>query len=180
MTHTRGTGLRCISDISPTVMCFRPARGETSGSTACTPAWPKRMPVQFCCLGHLTQTTESGHESGVVTNSRICPIAQTKALVGRKKLLQCTRRESDVLVLLAHGLSNKAIALRLGLSPHTVRDHVCCLMQRHDLSNRVELAVLAHTRPWQIGDAARQCRLTKQPVANASSEEICGGGWISI
>jgi hypothetical protein len=48
---------------------------------------------------------------------------------GGKILIQCTRRESDVLVLLVHGLSNKAIALRLGLSAHTVRDHVCSLMR---------------------------------------------------
>ena len=66
-------------------------------------------------------------------------------------MIQCTRRESDVLVLLAHGLSNKVIALRLGLSPHTVRDHVYSLMQRHGLANRVELIMRASTRPWQIG-----------------------------
>lgn len=84
-------------------------------------------------------------------------------------MIQCTRRESDVLVLLAHGLSNKVIALRLGLSPHTVRDHVCSLMQRHGLSSRVELAMRASTRPWQIGGDPQPYRLAKI-AATASNE----------
>ena len=79
-------------------------------------------------------------------------------------MIQCTRRESDVLVLLAHGLSNKVIALRLGLSPHTVRDHVYSLMQRHGLANRVELIMRASTRPWQIGGDAQPYRLAKIPA----------------
>lgn len=79
-------------------------------------------------------------------------------------MIQCTRRESDVLVLLAHGLSSKAMALRLGLSAHTVRDHVCSLMRRHGLSNRVELAIRARERLWQIGDDPQPYRLTKVPA----------------
>lgn len=92
-----------------------------------------------------------------------------------KKVIQCTRRESDVLILLTEGLSNKVIALRLGLSPHTVRDHVCSLMQRHGLSNRVELAICASERPWQIGDDVRQYKLTKRPPVVATSAKKWGG-----
>jgi len=66
-------------------------------------------------------------------------------------LIQYTQRESEVLVLLAHGLSNKTIALRLGISPHTVRDHVCSLMQWHGLSNRVQSTSAATiARPWSL------------------------------
>jgi DNA-binding CsgD family transcriptional regulator len=90
-------------------------------------------------------------------------------------LIECTQRESEVLVFLAHGLSNKAIALRLGISQYTVRDHVCSLMLRHGLSNRVALAIRASERPWQIGGDARQYRLTKQPPAAKTSEDKwCG------
>ncbi|WP_223912780.1 response regulator transcription factor [Rhodoferax lithotrophicus] len=77
------------------------------------------------------------------------------------KLIQCTQRESEVLVLLAHGLSNKTIAARLGISHNTVCDHVCSLIQRHGLSNRLELAVRASTRPWQIGSDSVPYQLTK-------------------
>ena len=76
-------------------------------------------------------------------------------------MIHCTRRESDVLLLLTQGLSNKTIALRLGLSPHTVRDHVGSLMQRHGVANRVELAIHANAHPWQIGDDTRQFRPTR-------------------
>ena len=44
--------------------------------------------------------------------------------------ISCTRRESEVLVPLAQGLSDKAIALSLVLSPHTVRDHLRRVRQR--------------------------------------------------
>lgn len=87
------------------------------------------------------------------------------------KLIQCTRRESDVLVLLAHGLSNKAIAAHLGLSPHTVRDHVHSLMQRHRLSSRVALVVRASSRIWKIGDDPQPYRLTKIPAADTASKK---------
>jgi len=90
-------------------------------------------------------------------------------------LIQCTHRESDVLVLLAHGLSNKAIALDLGMSPHTVRDHVCRIMQRQGLSNRVELAIRAREDLWQVGDDARQYRLAERPSVVTTSEDKWSG-----
>jgi DNA-binding CsgD family transcriptional regulator len=71
---------------------------------------------------------------------------------GGGQLIQCTQRESEVLALLAHGLSNKTIATCLAISPYTVRDHICRLIERHGLSNRVELATYACTRTWRIGD----------------------------
>lgn len=41
-----------------------------------------------------------------------------------------TCREREVLRLLSQGLANKTIALRLGISPHTVRDHICTMLLR--------------------------------------------------
>jgi hypothetical protein len=34
-----------------------------------------------------------------------------------------------------------------------VRDHICGILQRHGLSNRVELAIFASAHPWQIGES---------------------------
>ena len=39
-------------------------------------------------------------------------------------MIECTHRESEVLILLGHGLSNKTIAARLTISPYTVREPV--------------------------------------------------------
>ena len=57
--------------------------------------------------------------------------------------LGVTRREADVLTLLADGLSNKDIAGRLYLSPRTVEKHVERLMLKTSTANRAQLAALA-------------------------------------
>jgi HD-GYP domain-containing protein (c-di-GMP phosphodiesterase class II) len=57
-----------------------------------------------------------------------------------------TRRESEVLLLLARGLSNKAIASRLVISPKTVGKHVEHIYMKIDCSTRAEasLFVMRH------------------------------------
>ena len=54
-----------------------------------------------------------------------------------------TERELEVLQLLAEGLSNKAIALDLGISDHTVKFHVNAIMGKLDAQNRTEDVVRA-------------------------------------
>lgn len=52
---------------------------------------------------------------------------------------QLTEREQEVLKLLAGGLSNRAIAERLGISERTVKAHVSNLFDKHGVRNRTEL-----------------------------------------
>ena len=49
-----------------------------------------------------------------------------------------TARESEVLELLGHGLSNKMIARELHISEHTVKFHVSSLYSKLGVSNRAE------------------------------------------
>lgn len=49
-----------------------------------------------------------------------------------------SEREMDVLQLLAYGLSNKQIALRLGISEHTVKFHVSAIYTKLGAGNRTE------------------------------------------
>lgn len=54
-----------------------------------------------------------------------------------------TRREAEVLVHLAEGLSNKQIAAKLGISEHTAKFHVNSILQKMNAQKRVEAVVRA-------------------------------------
>jgi DNA-binding CsgD family transcriptional regulator len=49
-----------------------------------------------------------------------------------------TKREFEVLALMAEGASNKAIARRLGISVHTAKFHVGSLIDKLDASGRTD------------------------------------------
>lgn len=54
-----------------------------------------------------------------------------------------TGRENEVLQLLARGLTNRAIALELGITQHTVKFHVNAIMSKLDVQSRTEAVVRA-------------------------------------
>jgi len=57
-----------------------------------------------------------------------------------------TPRELEVLTLLAEGLSNKAIARRLGISVHTAKFHVGTLIDKFDAVGRTDAVAQAARR----------------------------------
>ena len=54
-----------------------------------------------------------------------------------------THRESEVLEQLAHGLTNKEIALALGISYETVKEHVQHILRKVGVNDRTQVAVWA-------------------------------------
>jgi NarL family two-component system response regulator LiaR len=54
-----------------------------------------------------------------------------------------TRREREVLALIARGRSNKRIALELGISEKTVKTHVGHLLEKLGVADRTQAALLA-------------------------------------
>ncbi len=66
------------------------------------------------------------------------PLTKTEPRQGTGRM-DLTTRETDVLMLLAGGLSNAQIGDRLHLSPRTVEKYVSSLLRKTDTSNRAEL-----------------------------------------
>ena len=54
-----------------------------------------------------------------------------------------TRRELEVLALMAEGASNKSIARRLGISVHTAKFHVGSLLDKLDATGRTDAVAQA-------------------------------------
>lgn len=61
--------------------------------------------------------------------------------------IDLTSRERQVLALLAEGLSNKLIAIRLGITPNTVKFHVASVLSKLGAHSRTE----AVTRAARLG-----------------------------
>jgi two-component system nitrate/nitrite response regulator NarL len=62
---------------------------------------------------------------------------------GSSTLDPLSPREREVLLLLAEGLSNKAIAKQLSISEHTVKFHVNAILRKLGAQSRTEAAVVA-------------------------------------
>lgn len=60
-----------------------------------------------------------------------------------EKLNELTRREVEVLKLIAEGLFNKEIASKLDISERTVKNHVSNIFKKIDVSDRTQAAVFA-------------------------------------
>lgn len=62
---------------------------------------------------------------------------------GARSDLQLTERENQVLTLLVEGKSNSEIADCLSVSVHTAKAHVCSILQKLSVHDRVQAAVKA-------------------------------------
>jgi DNA-binding NarL/FixJ family response regulator len=62
------------------------------------------------------------------------------------KAVRMTKRERDVVALIAEGFTNKEIAQKLELSTYTVKSHVHNILEKLSLSTRVQVARWLHLR----------------------------------
>ena len=67
---------------------------------------------------------------------------------GRERLDSLTPREREVVGLIARGLSNKRIALELGISEKTVKTHVSSILAKLGLTDRTQVALHAVRERW--------------------------------
>ncbi|WP_320671417.1 response regulator transcription factor [Patulibacter defluvii] len=86
--------------------------------------------------------------SPTVTRKLIAHVADPEADDRRERaktlLAELTQRELEVAVALGQGKSNAEIGAELYMSVATVKAHVSKVLQKLDLSNRVQVALLAH------------------------------------
>ncbi len=66
----------------------------------------------------------------------------TSKIIGSVKM---TRRERQVIDLVADGLTNKEIAQKLHLSTYTIKSHIHNILEKLALHTRVQIAKYAHT-----------------------------------
>jgi DNA-binding CsgD family transcriptional regulator len=102
----------------------------------------------FVAVQHLLRANLTLHEARVqsASNSALSVV----------EAMAVSPRQREIMLLLARGLSDKEIAARLQVSPHTVRTHLQRLYAQHGLRNRAEAAAI-----WTRGRA--------EPAEDASS-----------
>lgn len=61
-----------------------------------------------------------------------------------EKAVRMTKREREVIALIAEGFTNKEIAQKLKLSTYTVKSHVHNILEKLSLSTRVQVARYVH------------------------------------
>jgi DNA-binding NarL/FixJ family response regulator len=83
----------------------------------------------------------------LLTGSLFTHVVDLALRKGKGKLpeaVRMTRREREVIVLIAEGMSNKEIAQRLNLSPYTVKSHIHNILEKMALHSRLEIALHAN------------------------------------
>lgn len=88
----------------------------------------------------------------LMTGSLFSHVVEHALQKGKGKLpeaVRMTKREREIIVLIAGGMSNKEIAQRLNLSTYTVKSHVHNILEKLALHSRLEIA--AHS----YGNVAR-------------------------
>jgi DNA-binding NarL/FixJ family response regulator len=70
------------------------------------------------------------------------PPARTHARV--LESVRLTRREREIVALLGEGLSNKEMAARMAIALHTVKTHVHNVLEKLDMSSRLQVAALSY------------------------------------
>jgi DNA-binding CsgD family transcriptional regulator len=83
---------------------------------------------------------------GASESADVVLVLSTAASACTDRDVPLTPRELEVLTLLAEGLSNKAIARRLGISIHTAKFHVGALIDKLDAIGRTDAVAHAARR----------------------------------
>ena len=82
------------------------------------------------------------------TTARLIAGVAAQASQPQKYEVRLTKRELELLNLVAEGLSNKAIGQRLSVSENTVKYHIRNILQKLQVQNRTEAVSVAMQAGW--------------------------------
>lgn len=116
-----------------------------------------------CCDAEILTAAVRSLSLGV---KYFCPLVAQK-MADAITRTDLTARESDVLVLLAEGLSNKHIARELDVALGTVKAHVSAVLGKLDADSRTHAVMLA-TQRGLVSSTVRQARQATRPAANVA------------
>ena len=110
--------------------------------------------LQAGARGCLPKTAEAAELSEAIENvalgRAVLPAAATTSLIDQLQegaaVESLSPREAEVLRAVASGLTNKAIALKLGISEHTVKFHLGSAMSKLGAASRAEAVASAMRR----------------------------------
>ena len=92
----------------------------------------------------VTRAIRAAHEGqAIIAPAAAARLVESIAHDGPSPRERLTAREREVLELIAHGRSNKRIALELGISEKTVKAHVGRVLAKLGVADRTQAALLA-------------------------------------
>jgi len=110
-----------------------------SGWRGVPTGWMARVARTF----HLAKAIRTVHAGGTALEPRIAEILVAALRLPRQRGPALSRREREVLQLLAQGLANKQIARALTISERTVKFHVTSIFNKLGADNRAQAVALA-------------------------------------
>ena len=148
-------GLATAERLKPHVALVDLFLGERSGAELCEAirsASPKTRVLLISGIGWISpQAAKAAGASGFVSKDwsadevarAVRMVGKGMTVFGRQEEAPATPlsdREREVLTLIASGATNREIAERLFLSPHTVKEHASAVYRKLGVKNRAEAA----------------------------------------
>jgi two-component system nitrate/nitrite response regulator NarL len=99
--------------------------------------------VGYQVLAQILRTVASGESylSPTLSARVVSDLSRSTAPVSRSLIDELNARQKQILTLVASGLSNKRIALQLGVHEKTIKHHMTRIMAKLHASNRTEAAI---------------------------------------
>lgn len=152
-----GDGLSAIEQLSALLPATRVLAITTYGSNETVTEALRRGAVGFLVKDsepeHITAAIRSANHGGFVLSSvagrdlvrRIGSPAESRPTATLSESEKVSRREQDVLELLAQGMSNAEIGRKLFLSEATVKSHLRRIMTKWGVRDRIQVLLYAAT-----------------------------------